>query len=257
MDRPAGGISQRKKVATPVRGIDYKGFVEQEFHYLGDLATVGRSKQHRKAGRRWFDIYQEEDHPEIFNFEDSPMLPLEPFPLELVYRHNLEGVDLTAWEEEHNNTLPDLKPIYIDVNHHPLASEWSCFAKEEHIDKDHVPHIQLARYEHELFLESHVEDMENKPRLLTECWQKYLYWLRMSLMRVERLPAPGQILTTAEGFTVERDFLDTWAWGRGKSYEDVYQEVIDGNMFPQYWDRALYEVFTYWVQFKRLKAGYR
>lgn len=107
------------------------------------------------------------------------------------------------------------------------------------------------------FLESHVEDMENKPRLLTECWQKYLYWLRMSLMRVERLPAPGQILTTAEGFTVERDFLDTWAWRRGKSYKDVYQEVIDGNMFPEYWDRALYEVFTYWVQFKRVKAGYR
>ncbi|KAK4652987.1 hypothetical protein QC762_0078940 [Podospora pseudocomata] len=107
------------------------------------------------------------------------------------------------------------------------------------------------------FLESHVEDMENKPRLLTECWQKYLYWLRMSLMRVERLPAPGQILTTAKGFTIERDFLDTGAWGRGKSYEDVYQEVIDGNMFPEYWDRALYEGFTYWVQFKRVKAGYR
>ncbi|KAK4675418.1 hypothetical protein QC764_504105 [Podospora pseudoanserina] len=185
------------------------------------------------------------------------MLPLKPFPLELVYRHDLEGVDLTAWEEEHNNTLPDLKPIYIDVNHYPLASEWSCFAEEEHIDKDHVPHIQLARYGHELFLESHVEAMENKSRLLTECWQKYLYWLRMSLMRVERLPAPGQILTTAEGFTIERDILDTWAWGREKSYEDVYQEVIDGNMFPEYWDRALYEVFTSWVQFKRAKAGYR
>lgn len=155
MDRPAGGILQRAEIATPARGIDYKGFVEQEFHYLGDLATVGRSKQHRKAGRRWFDIYQEEDHPEIFNFEDSPMLPLEPFPLELVYRHDLEGVDLTAWEEEHNNTLPDLKPIYIDVNHHPLASEWSCFAKEEHIDKDHVPHIRLARYGHELFSRKH------------------------------------------------------------------------------------------------------
>ncbi|KAK4652986.1 hypothetical protein QC762_0078930 [Podospora pseudocomata] len=122
-DDYSGGISQRAEVATPARGIDYKGFVEHEFHYLGDLATVGRSKQHRKAGRRWFDIYQEEDHTEIFNFEDSPMLPLEPFPLELVYRHDLEGVDLTAWEEEHNNTLPDLKPIYIDVNHHPLASE--------------------------------------------------------------------------------------------------------------------------------------
>ncbi|KAK0671500.1 hypothetical protein QBC41DRAFT_270137 [Cercophora samala] len=245
-----------------------KGFVEQEFHWLGDLAMAERSREDRRNGRRWFEMYTGSDGPpEPFNFEKEPMLPLEPYPLELLYRPDIEGIHVTGWETYHNTRPPALKPDRIDKANPGGSCERIWYSNRDNDPRESLPHIQVARNGHEMFgwkfalWETIMLDMVQAPgeilERIVDTWQAYLYWLRLSLMKIQRLPGGWSSFTTAEGFTVSGRELDTWAYGQGKTYNDVIASVESGELWPLYWDRAAYKVVSYWKLFRQREAGYQ
>ncbi|KAK0714376.1 hypothetical protein B0T21DRAFT_249246, partial [Apiosordaria backusii] len=222
--------------------VEIKGFMEHEYHYLGTLATSGRSKQHRQEDQRWF--YMSSTGQRSVDFEEYPLEPGLPFPLDLVYRSDLEDIDPTSWEDDHANAEVKAEPINKD--HIGEVARRMRFYDDPDVEKQ--PHIQAARYGHDLWRRKMLLQEMLMIDMMADSWQCYLYWLRLALIKIGKLPAPGETLVSEEhGFVVSGDELDEWAFGRGKSINDLINAMGAGQKYEQYWDTCLYVVAQAWV----------
>ncbi|KAK4177769.1 hypothetical protein QBC36DRAFT_162661, partial [Triangularia setosa] len=100
---------------------------------------------------------------------------------------------------------------------------------------EEVPHIQVVRFKHDLwaFINKNVKLMEDMLKAIVESWQCYLYWLRLSLIKIGKLPARGESFTSKSDLSVISYKVDNCAFGRGKSYDDLVRSLAIKEKWPE------------------------
>ncbi|KAK4195267.1 hypothetical protein QBC40DRAFT_134882, partial [Triangularia verruculosa] len=264
---PDHGISMREMPSTPHgghrRGGHVKGFVEQEYVWLGALAQANQdqSEEPHEGGARWFDM----STPQVDVDYEKRFGPSVPFALEAVYHRELKMQNYERWRDEHAKRDENRKPKEItflnDARLQPgkgdkLSAVGMRYRTDDvaSIPKEHQPHIQVARYGHDLWCRKRqVERMKKLLNQIIISWRSYLYWLRLSLLKAgQKVPENGESLTFQNGYVIEGHILRRFSFGEGditRQEHGIYEAIDKGEIFTHNNETALAEVCETWSAF--------